>query len=173
ALGKRELMISLLESDDENTQTNAALTLALLDEKTEKSAEILIKAALNRSGYIAKAGRKYIAPRAISAINALGRVAAKEAVPALYTMIEDESFIEDIPFEPYDFMADRADYCFQYRSHIITSLCDIAKAYPELRTEIKAKLLSYVAGKKLDVTMMGPVIRHDNTATLMKLIENI
>jgi len=170
-LEKRELLLSLIDSTDENTRTNAALALTMLNESSRRITGILIESAIKRDGYIAKAGRKYIVPRSVAAINALGRIASKEAVQALYGIMADDSFIDELPFEPYDFIVNREDYYFQYRSNIITSLCSIAKAHPEIRGEIKEKLRAYVSGKKLDVTMMGPVIRYDNTVTLNDMIE--
>lgn len=176
-LGKRALLESLLDSDDENARTNAALALTLLDASSEKIVAILAASALKRDGYIAKAGRKYIAPRSIAAISALGRIAGSDAVlealPALYTLMADESFIEALPFAPYDFMGNREDYYFQYRSHLITTLAAIAGAHPEKACEIKEKLRAYADGKSLTVTMMGPVLRYDNTATLCRMIDEI
>ena len=172
-LRKTELLRALLDADSENARVNAALTLALLDTGGEKVIRILSASALSRDGYIARAGRKYLAPRAIAAICALGRLADPAALPALYALTEDESFIDMLPFEPYDFMADRADYRFQYRSHIITALCAIAKVHPAYAGEIRDRLRRYDAGKTFDVTMMGPVLRYDDTQTLLGMIESL
>ena len=173
ALGKRALLKELLDSKNENARANAALTLALLDDDSEKVIAVLTEAAAKQDGYMAKAGRKYIVPRAIAAVYALGRLAAVQALPALYALMDDESFIDRLPFEPYDLMVDRDDYRFQYRSHIITALCAIAAAHPEVRSEVKDRLYRYIAGKKLEVSMMSTALRYDDTDTLRRMIDRI
>ena len=173
ALGKREFLTRLLDSGDEKTRINAAMTLTLLDDGSERVVGILTEAALKEDGYMAKAGRKYIVPRSVAAICALGRIAAVKALPALYRLMEDESFIDRLPFEPYDLMVDRDDYRFQYRSHIITALCAIASAHPEVRGEVRERLYRYVDGKTLQVSMMSTALRYDDTAALRRMIDAI
>ncbi|MBE6612657.1 MAG: FAD-dependent oxidoreductase [Ruminococcaceae bacterium] len=173
SLGKRGLLTALLDSDDEKTRINAALTLTLLDESSERIVSILTDAAAKRDGYIAKAGRKYIVPRSIAAISALGRIGAADAVPVLLGMIADEGYLDEIPFEPYDLMVDREDFVFQYRANLISALCRIAAKNPEIAGEIKAKLTAFMDGKRLAVSMMGPIIRYDDTPVFAKMIDSI
>ena len=173
ALGKRDFLTRLLDSGDEKTRINAALTLTLLDDGSERVVGILTETALKEDGYMAKAGRKYIVPRSVAAVCALGRIAAVQALPALYRLMEDESFVDRLPFEPYDLMVDREDYRFQYRSHIITALCAIASAHPEVRGEVRDRLYRYVDGKTLRVSMMSTTLRYDDTAALRRMIDAI
>ena len=173
ALEKRGLLRRLLDSDCENARINAALCLSMLDDGSEKVVSVLCEAAQKRDGYIAKASRKYIVPRSVAAIYALGRLAAADAVPTMYALMDDESFIEELPFQPYNLMANREDYFFQYRSHLIMALCAIAEAHPEMRLAIREKLRAYAAGKTFDVTMMSTTLRYDDTQTLLSRIESL
>ena len=167
---KTALLRSLLSSANEKTRINAALTLAILDEGGEDAVRILSEAALKRDGYLTKASRKYIVPRSIAAVYALGRLGDAGALPSLYRLTEDEGFIDELPFAPYDLIADREDYCFQYRSHLITALCAVAKANPERKDEIRGRLAEYARGKRFAVTMMGTGLRYDDTDTLCSMI---
>jgi hypothetical protein len=179
-LNKRGLLTALLDSADEKTRINAAMTLTMLDDRSEKVVKILCECALKRDGYIAKPETipphtmVCSMPRSIAAISALARIAPENAVETLYTIMEDDSFIGELPFVPYNLLVDREDYYFQYRSHIVAALTAIAKAHPARKAEIRAKLLAYLEGKTLTVTMyMGPVIRFDDTAALRRMAEEL
>ena len=167
---KTELLRSLLSSENENARINAALTLAMLDEGGEDVIRILSEAALKRDGYLTKASRKYIVPRSVAAVYALGRLGDPAALPALYRLTEDEGFIDELPFSPYDLIADQEDYRFQYRSHLAAALCSVAKAHPEKKDEIRERLRRYVEGKRFAVTMMGTGLRYDDTDTVLRMI---
>lgn len=167
---KTALLRSLLVSPDEKTRINAALTLAMLDEGGEDAVRILSEAALKRDGYMTKASRKYIVPRSVAAVYALGRLGDAGALPALYRLTEDEGFIDALPFAPYDLIADREDYRFQYRSHLIAALCAVAEANPERKAEIRERLEEYARGKRFAVTMMGTGLRYDDTDVLLSMI---
>ena len=170
---RKELLMSLLSSGSGNARVNAALTLSMLDEGGEEVIRILGETALKRDGYMTKASRKYIVPRSVAAVCALGRLADPRALPYLYRLTEDEGFIDGLPFEPYDLITDREDYRFQYRSHIITALCRIARAHPEKKEEIRNRLKRFADGKRFAVTMMGTGLRYDDTAALLGMIEEL
>ena len=170
---RKELLMSLLSSGSGNAWVNAALTLSMLDEGGEEVIRILGETALKRDGYMTKASRKYIVPRSVAAVCALGRLADPRALPYLYRLTEDEGFIDGLPFEPYDLITDREDYRFQYRSHIITALCRIARAHPEKKEEIRNRLKRFADGKRFAVTMMGTGLRYDDTAALLGMIEEL
>jgi len=173
ALDKRELLTSLLESENEKARVNSALGLALFGIKTERSAKVLCDAAVSRSGYVPRSSRMFNVPRALAAINALGRIGAHEAIPILFGMLDDEEFINDLTIEPRTVISDREDYFFHYRAYIIKALCDIAESVPETAERIKAKLTDFMKGKSFTCTMLGPVIRDDLTDTLNKMVDNI
>ena len=86
-------------------------------------------------------------------------------------LTEDEGFIDALPFQPYDLIADREDYRFQYRSHLAAALCSVAKAHPEKKDEIRERLRRYVEGKRFAVTMMGTGLRYDDTDTVLRMID--
>ncbi len=173
ALDKRELLTTLLSSENEKLRVNAALGLALLDVKSERSVAVLCEAAACRDGYVARSGRGLNVPRALAAINALGRIGAPEAIPVLFDLLEHEAFIEDLEIEPKTVIVNREDYYFQYRTYIIKALCDIAEKAPDSACDIKEKLSRFVEGKRFTTTMLGPVIRDDLTDIICKMVERI
>ena len=176
ASGKYELMKALLGSDEPQTRWHAALSLSLFDDLPESDRDrlidVLCECALSRDGFIPQNGRKYINLRSVSAICALGRLGSARAIPTLYSLIDSlADTVAAIPFEPYDLISDRGDLGFQYASHLITSLCDIARANPDRRPEIKAKLAGFADGRRFETTMMGTVgFKLDCTPTLLNLI---
>ena len=107
------------------------------------------------------------------ALFALGKTESALALPALYRLMDDESFIEMLPFTPDQLLADREDYYFQYRSHIICALCRIAKKNPGSKAEIYKRLLAYMEGKVLSVSLMGGTLRFDDTQTLRKMADSL
>ncbi len=173
ALGKCELLTNLLTSENEKVRVNAALGLALLDVKSACSVAVLCEAAICRDGYVAHSGRGLNVPRALAAINALGRIGAYEAVPVLFELLEHEDFIDDLKIEPKTVIVDREDYYFQYRAYIIKALCDIAEKEPDSAREIKEKLSRFVEGKRFTSTMLGPVIRDDLTDIINQMVDGI
>ncbi len=171
-LRKTELCRSLLASENVNARYNAALALSLLGDDSDEVVDTLIECAKTTDGYRPKTARKYITFRSVSAICALGRLGAARAVPTLLGMLRDDSFIEDIPFEPYDFIDDRRDVYFQYRSHCITALIEAAKKAPSLKYELKSFLTAYVNEHKLDVSLQhNKAYSLDCTPTFKKLVE--
>lgn len=171
-LGKKQLLTALLDSPDEKTRFNAALALAMLPAPPDKAVAQLSLCALKQDGYIPQSGRKYVYPRSVAAIYALGRTGSCLALPALYRLMEDESFIETLSLEE-PLLVDRADYYFQYRSHIICALCRIAEANPEAKAEIQNRLLTYINGKQLSVSLIGGTLRFDDTETFRKMVQSL
>lgn len=172
-LQKRQLLTKLLDSADEKTRFHSALALSMLPEPSEKAVEQLSLCALKQDGYIPGSGRKYVYPRSISAIYALGRTKAASALPALYQLMEDENFLDTLPFTPDMLLQDRKDYYFQYRSHILSALCRIAQVHPEKRAEIRDRLQAYLPGKQFSVSLIGGDLRFDDTDTFRKMAKNI
>ncbi len=172
-LGKRDLLEKLLDSADGNTRVNAALALSLCGGAAEKTVSILCGEILKGDGYIPGTSRAYVPPRAVAAICALGRIASPAALPTLYRLIRDESYLASIPLEPSGWMADREDLAFEYRTHLVASLCSIAKAHPEKREEIRAALLDFARGKRFTVTLKKTAKRHDDTALVLRMIEEL
>ena len=173
ALDKCELLMELLDSENENVRVNSALALALLEAKSERSVSVLCEAAVCHDGYVPYSGRKLNVPRALAAINALGRIGASEAVPVLLGLLENEDFINDLEIVRRTVIADREDYYFHYRAYIIKALCDIADRNQDICYYIKEKLSHFVEGKKFTCTMLGPVIRDDRTDMINKMVNGI
>ena len=180
SLGKVGLLCSLLNSDSENARSNAAITLSMLDgsipnESFERLMTVLYETANSRDGYVPSSGRKYINLRSVSAICAIGRLARAESVEFLRELLNNaEEISETIPFEPFMLIADREDILFQYRSHILTALIEIAVKNPELTDNLKPFLVDYIETHTFNVSMMGTVgFKLDCKPTLMKLANQL
>lgn len=169
-----EMLYRLLRTGSQNARWNAAFALALTDHDDAEVVTALIEAANSRDGYLPNTGRKYITLRSISAISALGRIHAAAAAEPLLAILRDNSFIEELPFEPYMFMIDRGDLYFQYESTAIGALCEIASANPALRDSIKAELTALTAEKTYEVSPMGTVgFKKDVTDSIRGLVAAI
>ncbi len=173
SLDKRELLTALLTSENEKVRVNSALALALLDVKSARSVSVLCEAAMCRDGYVPRSGRGLNVPRALAAINALGRIGAREAIPVLFDLLEHEEFIDDLPIEPKTVIANREDYYFQYRAYIVKALCDIAEKAPDCACELQEKISRFVEGKRFTSTMLGPVIRDDLTDVIKRMVDGM
>lgn len=172
ALGKRGLLHQLLESDKPLLHRNAALALALLDD--DAGVDVLLELAASRDGYIPKTGRKYVTLHAISAISALGRLGAAEAVPLLCGMLADESYLTEIPLTPYELIYDRDDLRFHYETTIIAALCEIAAAHPALRDELGVRLRGFVQRREFLISMMFTHgLKFDATASVRAMVERV
>lgn len=176
SLGKVGLLVSLLDSESENARSNSAIVLSMLDGQIPDASmprlmTVLYETALTRDGYVPNTGRKYINFRSVSAICALGRLARAESVEFLRELLgHAEEIAETLPFEPFMLIADREDILFQYRSHILTALINIAKKQPELSSELKPFLCGYIEKHSFEVSMMGTVgFKLDCKPTLYKL----
>ena len=180
SLGKVGLLVSLLDSESENARSNSAIALSMLDgqipdESLPRLMTVLYETALTRDGYVPNTGRKYINFRSVSAICALGRLARAESVEFLRELLgHAEEIAETLPFEPFMLIADREDILFQYRSHILTALINIAQKQPELSDELKPFLCDYIERHSFEVSMMGTVgFKLDCKPTLIKLTSEL
>ena len=180
SLGKVGLLVSLLDSESENARANSAIALSMLDGQIPEASmprlmTVLYETALTRDGYVPNTGRKYINFRSVSAICALGRLARAESVEFLRELLgHTEEIAETLPFEPFMLIADREDILFQYRSHILTALINIAKKQPELSDELKPFLCDYIEKHSFEVSMMGTVgFKLDCKPTLIKLTSEL
>ncbi len=180
SLGKVGLLVSLLDSESENARANSAIALSMLDGQIPDASiprlmTVLYETALTRDGYVPNTGRKYINFRSVSAICALGRLARAESVEFLRELLgHAEEIAETLPFEPFMLIADREDILFQYRSHILTALINIAKKQPELSDELKPFLCDYIEKHSFEVSMMGTVgFKLDCKPTLIKLTSEL
>lgn len=180
SLGKVGLLVSLLDSESENARANSALALSMLDGQIPDASmprlmTVLYETALTRDGYVPNTGRKYINFRSVSAICALGRLARAESVEFLRELLgHAEEIAETLPFEPFMLIADREDILFQYRSHILTALVNIAQKQSELSDELKPFLCDYIEKHSFEVSMMGTVgFKLDCKPTLIKLTSEL
>lgn len=180
SLGKVGLLVSLLDSESENARANSAIALSMLDgripdESLPRLMTVLYETALTRDGYVPNTGRKYINFRSVSAICALGRLARAESVEFLRELLgHTEEIAETLPFEPFMLIADREDILFQYRSHILTALVNIAQKQSELSRELKPFLCDYIRRHSFEVSMMGTVgFKLDCKPTLIKLTSEL
>ena len=180
SLGKVGLLVSLFDSESENARANSAIALSMLDEQIPDASmprlmTVLYETALTRDGYVPNTGRKYINFRSVSAICALGRLARAESVEFLRELLGNaEEIAETLPFEPFMLIADREDILFQYRSHILTALVNIAQKQSELSDELKPFLCDYIEKHSFEVSMMGTVgFKLDCKPTLYKLASEL
>lgn len=173
-LGKKtRLLQALLDAPEENTRFHAALSLALLEDASEKAVEVLCACALSADGYIPQSGRKYVYPRSVSAIYALGRLGSPLALPTLWRLLEDNSAIDAVPFTRSVLLVDREDLRFQYESHAIRALCEIATKNPDHKPEIQERLQTVLAGKRLTVSLVNSPIRADYTDRFQKMLTDL
>ena len=136
-----------------NTRFHAALSLALLNDRT--AVDALLEAAFSRDGFVPKSGRKYNNLRSVSAISALGRLADEKAVGPLTALLGDLGFTEELKPTDAGMAADAEDIRFEYESHIIVALCEIAAANPGRASEIRSGLKEFMRGRRFRVSMMG------------------
>ncbi len=176
--GKSELLTELLASDDRNTRWHAALSLALLNVRPSsvgEAVDALLEAAFSRDGFIPKSGRKYNNLRSVSAISALGRIGDGRAAGPLLTLLGDLDFTEELKPTDASMIADTEDIRFEYESHIIVALSEIAAANPDMASEIRSGLTDYMRGRRFRVSMMGTRLdlKKDCTDSLAGVVEKI
>lgn len=173
-LGKKTpLLRELLDAPEENTRFHAALSLALLEDASPKTVETLCRCALRTDGYIPQSGRKYVYPRSVSAIYALGRLGSPLALPALYQLMEEDAIIDAVPFTRSVLLMDREDLRFQYESHALRALCEIAAKNPWCKPEIREKLQAFLDGKRLTVSLVNSPLRADYTDRFQKMLADL
>lgn len=170
-LGKKaRLLQALLDAPEENTRFHAALSLALLEDASPKTVETLCRCALCADGYIPQSGRKYVYPRSVSAIYALGRLGSPLALPALWRLLEEDAIIDAVPFTRSVLLVDREDLRFQYESHAIRALCEIAAKNPDYKPEIQERLQTVLDRKRLTVSLVNSPIRADYTDRFQEML---
>jgi hypothetical protein len=178
ANGKSGLLGDLLASEDRNTRWHAALAFSLINDHPspcDEAVDALLEAAFSRDGFIPKSGRKYNNLRAVSAISALGRLADGKAAEPLLTLLGDLDFTEKLKPTDAGMAADAEDIRFEFESHIIVALCEIAAANPDKAPEIRDRLKAYMRGRRFRVSMMGTRLdlKKDCTDSLAGLVEKI
>jgi len=117
---------------------NAALALSLLGDDT--GLPVLLRLAEDRSGYIPSMSRKYNPPHAVSAIHALGRLGAVDAVPLLTRIVRDPFWTVDIPFTPNALLDSPETRAFLWFTAAHAALQHIARKHPVLREDITRTL---------------------------------
>ena len=72
-------------------------------------------------------------------------------------------------------VADAEDIRFEYESHIIVALCEIAAANPDRAPEIRSGLKEAMRGRRYRVSMMGTRLdlKKDCTDSLTGVVERI
>ena len=153
ANGKTDLLLKLISGDDSDLRWNAALSLALIGDSA--AVVPLIEAACSRDGFIPKSGRKYNNLRSVSAISALGRLGDERAVQPLLALLDDLGFTEKITPTDSSIISDSEDIRFQYETHIIVSLTEIAEKHQSVRKLIRDRITEYIKDRSFRVTMMG------------------
>lgn len=119
-------------SQNENLQFNSAIVLALLE--NDSGYEILLKHARHRNPYLPKTSKSYSTLRGISAIYAIGKLKKKDAIFELMQILQQESTFksDEITFDK--FISSIEDYHFQYVSHLIRAILNIAIIYKDFET---------------------------------------
>ena len=112
-----------------NLKCNAAFALALIGDKT--AVPELLRLVLARDEYAPSTSFKYNHKRGYAAVYLLGRIAAKDAIPALLDIIGDID------------MQDK----YEYHGHAIAALVKIADANPETKDEIYSALAALANNK--------------------------
>ena len=167
-LGKCDYLKPLLTSPDKHARYHGALALALLDDSSAATVEVLCSCALETDGFRPTSGRKYVYPRSVSAIYALGRIGSPLALPVLYQLLEETP---SIPFQPDQLLTDQGDVEFQYHSHTVAALLEIAKAVPTEREAIFRKLAAALDADPLSVSLMGGPLRAEYRESFRKLLD--
>ena len=169
-LGDTDYLKDLLAARDKNTRYHAALALALLGNDDAQTVDILQACALETDGYLPSSGRKYVHPRSVSAIYALGRIGSPLAIPALFRLLEQKA---EVPFTPDLLLKDQEDLQFQYHSHALAALLAIAKAAPEQAEAIHARLAAYLECHRLTVSLISSPLRFDCTDTFLQMLASL
>lgn len=164
-LGRTDYLHPLLDAD-KSTRYHAALALALLGDTSAATVEALEACALDTDGFVPKSGRKYVHPRSVSAIYALGRLASPLAVSTLSRLLNEDIHI---PFAADLLVKDEADLRFQYHSHAFGALCHIAKQSSEYKEEICPQLDAYLQANRFTVSLIGSPMRFDCTDTFRQM----
>jgi hypothetical protein len=105
----------------------------------------------------------------------LGRLADGKAAEPLLTLLGDLDFTKELKPSDTGMIADAEDIRFEYESHLIAALCEIAAANPDRAPEIRDRLTEYMRGRRFLVSMMGTRLdlKKDCTASLSGLVEKI
>lgn len=168
-LGETYYLKSLLDAD-KNTRYHAALALALLGDASPATVAALEVCALDIDGFVPKSGRKYVHPRSVSSIYALGRLASPLAIPTLSRLLHEDihiSFAADL------LVKDEEDLRFQYHSHAFAALCKIAKQSLEYKEEICQHLEAYLQANPLTVSLINSPLRFDCTDTFRQMLASL
>ena len=171
--GRSDLLKKLLDGGCVNARRHAALSLALLGDTA--AVDALIETAYSRDGFVPKSGRKYNNLRSVSAISALGRLGDKKAAGPLLDLLEDLSFTEGLKPTDSGMISDSGDVRFEYESHIITALSEIAAKNPGTARGIKERLIKYTENRRFLISMMGTRtdVKKDCTDSIRKIVEGI
>lgn len=145
----RELLKEWMNSRNENLKSNSALVLGLLGEDAGK--EILLNLVRNRDTYLPKTSKSYNTLRGISAVYVLGRLGVKEAVPVLLELLMNLETLKNDKIILDKLISSDEDYKFQYASHCVRALLNIAKKNEDLSDFIEAELNKIVYSDSFQV----------------------
>ena len=168
-LGKTDYLQPLLDAD-KNTRYHAALALALLGDASPATVAALEACALDIDGFVPKSGRKYVHPRSVSAIYALGRLASPLAASSLFQLLHEDI---RIPFAADLLVKDEEDLRFQYHSHAFGALCHIAKRSSEQKEAIRSQLEAYLQVNRFTVSLINSPLRFDCTDTFRQMLASL
>lgn len=134
------VLCELLNKPDENTRKHAAFALAML--KDSSGIELLREMVYNRDGLMLKDCRKHNNFRGCVAIYWLGRLADRQIVQELLTLIADAQELRHPVYHGAHTLTTRykvADFenvYFQFMSQAVMALVRIGDKHPDLRSQI-------------------------------------
>ena len=127
------LLVQFLDLNNRKSK-NAALALGLMGEKV--SLPYIRNLAENKDITIPKTGLKMTIPIGVSAICLLGLMKDKQSIPILKKIIEDNGSFDTEKFVSTEMFGEIKDLQFQFVTHSIAALKNIAKDDAKIEKEI-------------------------------------
>lgn len=134
-----------LHETNTNIRVNSAIVLGLLDD--EQAIDCLLETIQSDDVYMPKTSKSYTMFRTISAIYILGRLGAQVAMEPLLDMLKHADTLRsrEIIFDKLFSSID--DYHFQYVTHCIRALYDIAMKHSHLQAHIHNEIMAIINAK--------------------------
>jgi len=168
------LLISKLESEDENLARNAALALGLMGDLA--CACKLRQMAAEPDNYIPKSSLKYVDIRGVSAIYLLGKLGDQASIPALFKILEHKGRTQLTNFTFGEFYCESTDVYSQYILFSVRALLEIAQQYQEQKEEIIQRIKEILAPSDYTIFIslkQNTSSLHDMKPKLLQYVERM
>ncbi len=166
-----QLQAWMREARSEHLRRHSALALALL--RDPAAAPVLREIVRERDPFCPSTSVKYNQPRGYAAVYLLGKLADKEAIAELRSVLEQRDFAWDE--KDKEFLSDAKELRFQYVSHALTALARIGDRHAETRRDI-VEMFEHTKTRLLDGSLSiafkgSAALRNPMDGKLRRLID--